>query len=48
MLYSHPSSGMCAPVSRSTPSWISTFYTNYEDCCKAGWAYDRCIAKGTA
>jgi hypothetical protein len=43
--YSNPSNGMCAPVSSSTPSWIATFYADWEECCKAGWRFDECMAE---
>jgi hypothetical protein len=43
--YSNPSNGMCATVDENTPSWISTFYTEWAECCKVGWVYDKCMAE---
>lgn len=43
--YSIPSNGMCATVDGSTPSWISTFFTDWEECCKVGWVFDKCMAE---
>lgn len=42
-LYSIPSTGMCAPVDETTPAWITTFYTDWTECCKAGWQFEKCM-----
>ena len=46
--YSSPSDGMCAIVDGDTPSWINTFFTDWSECCKAGWKYDECMAAAPA
>jgi hypothetical protein len=43
--YSNPSNGLCAIVDESTPSWIITRYTNWAECCKAGWVFDKCMSE---
>lgn len=43
--YSIPSSGMCKHVDESTPAWITTFFSDYSDCCKSGWAIEACLAE---
>merc|ERR1712076_208087 len=43
--YSSPSDGMCAIVDEKTPSWINTFFTDWEDCCKVGWLYSKALKK---
>lgn len=43
--YSNPSNGMCSTVDESTPSWINTFFTDWEECCKVGWVFDKCMAE---
>ena len=43
--YSNPSNGMCAVFDENAPSWITTFYTEWAECCKAGWKYDDCMAE---
>ncbi|KAL3788581.1 hypothetical protein HJC23_005240 [Cyclotella cryptica] len=42
--YSDPSSGMCAVVDGNTPSWITTFFIDWTECCKIGWVLDACLA----
>eukprot|EP00804_Cyclotella_cryptica_P030974 CCRYP_013565-RA/>CCRYP_013565-RA protein AED:0.06 eAED:0.06 QI:240/1/1/1/0.7/0.54/11/1844/717 len=43
--YSIPSSGMCARVDELTPAWITTFFSDYDACCRSGWAVEACLAK---
>lgn len=42
--WSSPSNGMCAIVDKDTPSWITTFFTDWSECCKAGWVFDKCLS----
>ena len=42
-LYSNPSNGVCGKVDSSTPSWITTFYTDWTECCRAGWVFEKCM-----
>ena len=46
--YSVPSNGMCAIVDEKTPSWINTFFNDWEECCKVGWVYSKCIEERPA
>jgi hypothetical protein len=41
--YSIPSTGICAPVDDETPSWINEFYTDWKECCKVGWQFEKCM-----
>lgn len=46
--FSDPSSGMCDVVDGNTPSWITTFFTDWTECCKIGWVLEACLAASPA
>ena len=41
--YSSPNSGLCAPVDKNTPSWVEEYYTDWTECCKVGWVFEKCM-----
>lgn len=43
--YEIPTTGMCEPVDKKTPSWMkeSDFFLSYTACCKKSWNADLCL-----
>jgi hypothetical protein len=42
--YANSSTGMCSPVDNLMPSWTTTFYDDWTECCNAGWKIEACLA----